>query len=367
MTEERDVDNKWNETCPAVGMGEVVLVIGRETPNKPKASNEPATDFVRLRELLGAVIVGSQKGGRIASFIARIEKATAMHFTQALRALTMYPDADVYISFSENVGIPLALLLRLKRHRPRHMMIAHRLNTRKKRLLNAVTGWSAGVDRIVVVCGSQEKYAGEYLPGASTFVKYGTDDQFYTPSNGECKDYVLSLGNECRDYQTLLSAIANTDLQLKIVASSPWSRNKDSIQEAPERVELLPRLEYDALRRVYQEAKFVVLPLHDVDYAAGLTTVMESFCMRKPLIVSGSRGILDHVSHMENAYVVQPGSVEEMQNALQKLDQDSDLREKLRAGADKAVKEFCTLDSYLGRLISEMNTMLSNRKDDRRS
>ena len=341
--------------------GEIVLAVSGPISAHRKDSSSPDTDYGMLASLLDAVVVGSpQKAGF--SLMKRFEDAAALDIRQALHIVRTYPNALAYVSFSERIGLPLALLLRMRKSPPAHMMIAHRLNTSKKRALDKLAKWHHGVDRIVTLCSAQTEYARGFLPKASVFVRQGTDDRFYRPAEVEESDYVLAVGSESRDYRTLMTALAQTDLHLKVVSSSPWCRKKAALGGASGKVEILPRLDHAALRDLYRRAKLVVVPLHDVEYAAGLNGVLEAFCMNKPLIVSASRGISDYVSHMENAYVVPAGDVNAMAAALRIVDQTELMREHLKSGAARAVQEYDNLGGYARRLEHELRVMLAVRE-----
>src|SRR5207247_2658207 len=63
---------------------------------------------------------------------------------------------DVVFSNGENVGIPLAGLLKRTRNRPRHVLIGHRLSTPKKRRLLRAT--HSCMDTIFVYAATQREY-----------------------------------------------------------------------------------------------------------------------------------------------------------------------------------------------------------------
>lgn len=338
-----------------LAVSEDVAMCGRE--------DGPARDFQRLAEITGAAVVGNS--GQTVRFlpVSRFGRAAALDISQAVHVIRAYPDADAYVSFSERIGLPLAMLLRLRRSRPAHIMIAHRLNSRAKRLLDGAVRWRRGVDRVVTLCTAQRQHAERIVPGASVFIRQGVDSRYYHPLDSEEEDYVLSVGSESRDYETLVSAILEAGLKLKILSSSPWCRKRRVMPRgSPDRVELLDRVDYGALRDLYQRARVVVVPLCDVDYAAGLNGVLEGFSVNKPIIVSNSRGIADYVSHLRNAYVVPVSDVDAMAAALGTVYSDALLREELKRGGKESVLEYANLDSYVGRLKLEIGMAIEARE-----
>lgn len=333
---------------------QVVLAVSQGvTPGL--AQDAPVRDFERLSQAMGAVLVGNESSGRI-PLLGRIENATALDFGQAMHILRTHPRADAYVSFSERVGIPLAAILALRKRRPAHVLIAHRLDTRAKQLLDSLTRWRLGVDRIITVCSAQLAYARQFVPDASQFVRAGsTDESYYRPSGAAEEGYVLAVGKENRDYETLLAAISLTSLKVKVVCASPWSRKSAPASLAQnDRVEFLPRLSYPALRELYHKARLVVLPLNDVEYAAGLNGLLEAFCAHKPVVVSASKGISDYLVHLRNAFVVPAADASAMATALDAVYADSSLREALSSGAREAVADYANLNAFTSTLQSQI-------------
>jgi len=324
----------------------------------------PKTDYLRLAELTGAQLVGNDVGRRSA-LDRRIESFTALDMRQASHILKHYPDADAYLSFSERVGIPLGMLLGRRRSRPAHIVIAHGLNSHPKRLLNAFVGWGRGVDRMIVLAASQLPFAEGFTPGRAMFLKGGvTDHEFYRPTGAADEGYVLSIGSESRDYETLLAAAEGLDVPIRILSASPWARrSKSTTRPAPANVEYLPRAGATELRDLYARARAVVVPLMDVDYAAGHNAVLEAMCMGKPLVVSGSRGIVDYVEHGVNALVVPVGDAGAMAQALNDVCRDDSLRESLGAAGRRMVDESLNPAVYVRDLMSCVSEVLRARQE----
>lgn len=352
-----------NPTAAGQSTG-VVLAISQSKTSNTSACDTPSRDFERLAEVMEAVLVDNTCHINI-PFIKRVEKSTALDFSQAISIIRAYPNAGSYVSFSERVGIPLGMLLQMKKRRPAHVMIAHRLNTKAKKLFDSIGRWHLGVDRIITLCSTQLGYAELFLPGRSIFIRAGsTDEQFYRPSDKtEEEDYILAVGSENRDYETLLAAVSGTGVKTKVVSSSPWCRKNAMINTlSSDDVEFLPRISYTALRELYHKAKMVVVPLHDVEYAAGLNGLLEAFCAHKAVVVSASRGLSDYVSHLHNSYSVPVGDTNAMACAIAALYSDASLRETLASGAKETVDNYANLQTFTAALQSEI---IKAMKEDR--
>jgi len=61
---------------------------------------------------------------------------------------------------------------------------------------------------------------------------------------------------------------------------------------APDNVHVVAELiSHEELRDLYDQAACVVVPLHNSDYAAGLTTALEALSMNVPLVMTETRGM----------------------------------------------------------------------------
>ena len=348
-------------TAPIV----VVAVSEAYEENSAHDDDAPRADFVALADSIGATIVGQRRPRGVPA--QRFEQYTALDIAQAVQIVRCYPEADTYISLSERIGIPLGMILARRKRRSAHLMIAHRLGTRAKHLLAGATGWQRGVDRMITLCSTQLRHAERLAPGRASMIKAGyIDERFYHPTDSPQEDFVLSVGSENRDYATLVNAVLRTTLKLKVLSSSPWCRKtQPSLGALSGQVEFLPRVSYADVRDLYQRARLVVVPLHDVEYAAGLSGVMEALCMHKPLIVSSSRGIADYIVDGQNACVVQPHDADGLASALRAVSEDEGLAAALRQGAAITVRDYANQTAYVKALEYEIGeAMERNRRNN---
>ncbi len=310
----------------------------------------PRVDFEEIARVLGARLCHPPV--RTGGLVARIEEKTASDLRQALSARRA--PASVYLSLSEKVGLPLALM-GARRGTP-HLLLAHNLTSERKRALQKRTGYLHRFDRVLVLCRTQEEYLrGEAgLPDEKIrFVYDKVDHRFFAPAGErtESGNYVLSVGRERRDYQTLIAAVESLNVPTTIVGSSPWSRAAADGQQqddVPPNVSLRRGLTFVALRDLYERAAVVVVPLlPGTDYAAGVNAVLEAMAMRKPLIVSDTPGIRDYLTQDENARVVPPGDPAALARAITDLLEDQAGAEMLARNARRVIDEGRNLDGYV--------------------
>jgi glycosyltransferase involved in cell wall biosynthesis len=308
------------------------------------ADDAPRSDFIEIARALGAEVSYPAPGEGL---LGRIERRTATDLRQAWAARRA--GACLYVSLSEKVGLPLALL---DRGRTPHVLCAHHLTSARKRLVQRRTGYLRRFDRVLVYSRTQEAYLrGEVClpPERVRRVYHHVDHRFFTPQNGQIGDYVLSVGREKRDYATLLEAVRPLGVPTILVASSPWSRGEESRRtDLPANVTLRRGLSYVALRDLYDRAALVVLPLQaETDYAAGSTGALEAMAMAKPLVVTGTPGIADYVEDGQTARVVPPADPPALRRAITELLEDHACARRLAAGGRCAVEQGRNLDAYV--------------------
>ena len=291
-----------------------------------------------------------------------VRKAAGRDAALALMGFLRRRQYDSIFTNGENVGIPLALLLKALRKRPGHVTIGHRLSTGKKRLFFKYLHADRQIDTIFVYAQTQRQYAQDSLgiPGEKlALIAFHADQRFYRPMPDVVVEpnKICSAGLEWRDYPTLIAAVADLpELTVKLAAASPWSKHTD---ETASRV--LPshvsarRYEYGALRDLYASSNIVVVPLYENDFQAGVTTLLEAMAMGKPVIVTRTTGQVDVVTDGENGLMVAPGDVRGLREAILRLQTDADLRERLGRNAFQWFQENATLPQWVGHIVQALH------------
>ena len=195
------------------------------------------------------------------------------------------------VTDSERAGMLYALLSRLdpRRDRPRHVMIGHRLSPPKKVLAHRLLGLRRRIDDVVVYASPQREVAIErlgYRPEHVVLTPFMVDTRFWSrgaigeASAPRARPMICAVGLEFRDYPTLVEAVRGLDVDVVIAAASPWSKRHDSSAdvELPPNVTVVKLDQYE-LRQLYAEASFVVVPLVETDFQAGITTILEAMSM----------------------------------------------------------------------------------------
>lgn len=270
---------------------------------------------------------------------------------------------DTIFTNGENVGIPLALLLKAARKRPGHVTIGHKPSTGKKRLFfQNLAAWRQ-METLFVYATTQYDFAKDVLKIPQERLKlfhFHADNRFYRPMPEIPVDplQISAAGLEWRDYPTLIEAVRDMpDLKVKLAAASPWSKhtNETADRTLPPNVDAR-RYEYNDLRTLYASSSFVVVPLYENDFQAGITTMLEAMAMGKAIIVTQTTGQTDVIIDGENGLTVAPGDVAGWKNAISRLRNDSELRERLGRNARLWVEKNAGLDRWVADIATALAT-----------
>jgi glycosyltransferase involved in cell wall biosynthesis len=304
-------------------------------------------------------LLASHVGGRIqypgggARTVRRIERSVRLDVSQAIRARRSR--ASVYVSFSERVGIPLATLAPASPH----LLIAHLLTSKQKLWAQRLSGYLGRIDRTLVFSRAQERHLREHV-GLSAdqveFVSDKVDSRFFTPGEmGRTGDYVLSVGREQRDYQTLLEALRPSGIPCVIVPGSMWSHRDLPPLELSDRIEIREGLSYVALRELYRHARLVVVPvLPEVDYAAGVNGILEGMSCGKPVVASDTPGLQSYVRDGVDGRNVKPGDPVMLRAVIEELWDEATQRDQLGRAARETVERERTIEQFATRVATQM-------------
>jgi glycosyltransferase involved in cell wall biosynthesis len=247
----------------------------------------PCRDYLDLAVALDADVLDA---GMVGNGAGKLARQSALLAWIAAQTAGRY---DVIFTDNERIGAFLGILLRHRKTRPAHVMLGHHLTPWKKRpSLFLARG---GIDRLIVHSAAQRRVACERLGFDADRVEvlpYQVDTHFWRPLGLPPEELVCTAGLECRDYSTLLQAAGSLPAQVRIAAASHWSRKRSRIdhEALPPNVDVRPYA-YPELRQLYDRSRFVVAPLVETDFQAGITLILEAMAMAKAVIVSATRGL----------------------------------------------------------------------------
>ena len=377
----------------------VLLVISAQPPETlaeaVAAGREPRRDYQALQAALGADLLcpADARRTRLGRLLARAAGVRPALAWVAFRRRRAY---DVIYTDGENVGLPLALLLKLRGLRPgapRHVMLTHYLSTRPKRVLFRL-GAGSHIDALIVHSSAQRQLALRELRMPAervALLPYFADAAFWRPSASSGHDrkspkeetpLICAVGLEFRDYDTLVRAARGLEAEIRIAAASHWSHHSAfaGASALPPHISV-QSYSYLPLRDLYAAARFVVVPLQEVDNQAGITVILEAMAMGKAVIVSATRGQTDVVrdrrnggrgrvarewwpgfvdapevaptlSQLPTGFYVTPGDPDELRRAMRYLLDHPDLADDLGRNGRHVIEAIFTLDAFAARFAA---------------
>ncbi len=136
-----------------------------------------------------------------------------------------------------------------------------------------------------------------------------------------------------------------------IAAASPWSKRPDTTagRELPGNVTVKRFSQYE-LRRLYRDSRFLVMPLFDVNFQAGVTAILEAMSMGRAVICSSTPGQTDVVIEGVTGLYVRPGDPFALCGAIERLLAQPEEAERMGQAGRRLVEREMSLDLYIDRL-----------------
>jgi glycosyltransferase involved in cell wall biosynthesis len=297
----------------------------------------------------------------------------------------------VVLTDGEHIGIPLAVMMKAAGLNMPHVTIGHRISSSKKRPLFRWLKAHSHIDRIALHASRQREIGVDELgiPAEQlALVPWQADPDFWRPLPVPEERLICSAGLEYRDYPVLMQAVDGLDVQVVIGASSHWSRRRNTTEDAavPPNVQVAA-FDFLALRDLYARSAMVVVPLDDVDFQAGITTILEAMSMGKAVIVTATSGQTDMVLDRRgpnreagaqpvsllrqlaeqagidlepNGIYVPPGNPEALRRAIVYLLDHPEERAQLGRAGRRAVESLLTVDHFAERISELVYQALDN-------
>lgn len=299
-----------------------------------------------------------------------------------LRALETVLRSDVYLALltalkkrrykviftmSERAGIPFAAMNQILPDRKCLISMFQSWSYRQEFIIKHLQLYK-GMDFILVHCQSMKEKLRELGAPAEQIrvMPYGIDHHFYSPRIDEVRvpGLVLSLGEvRSRDYDLLFKSVVNLPVALNVLASGTWyareKRNRIK-SKPPENVQIRRGVSASELRILYSRCQFVVLPIKQLVYSAGVTAALEAMAMCRAVIVSDTPGLRDFVIDGENGLVVEPGNPAAMRAAIEYLLANPEEARRLGENGRQFVEEKANVQIYVASMKNILLEALAN-------
>jgi glycosyltransferase involved in cell wall biosynthesis len=324
----------------------------------------PRADYYELAAAFGADLIDYAEAQRSAGWFGRLlGRVGGPDLTLAWACFKRRHHYRTIFTDGEQIGVPLAWLnkfLGAGRHGPRHLMIVHILSVKKKMLFFDRFGIQSHIDRFLVYSTWQKRFIEsrwQVAPERVLFTPFMVDTRFFAPDqvtpNPGARPLICSVGLEARDYPTLLTAVRGLEASVTIAAASPWSKRSDSTrdQAIPENVAVRRFSQLD-LRQLYADSRFMVMPLHNVEFQAGVTAILEAMAMGRAVICTRTPGQTDVIIDGETGLYVAPGDPSALRAAIERLLANPGEAERMGQAGRRLVEQSMSLDRYVERLRS---------------
>ncbi len=299
------------------------------------AGQRPRTDYVELASALGGDVMDMEYMTERASPAARaVARSGKVVHAQVVEAFVRRNRFRHIVARADRLGLPLALLLKLARARRDLVLISVWLSRPKKAVFLSHLKVHSHLQAIVNYSSTQMEIAARKLrvpQNKLVHLLHPVDERFWVPRPPASDPLLCSVGVEARDYPTLLEALRGLDVRAELAVGTtvfgtgnvaddlaPYL-TRVTAAAPPPNVVLRRQLSHLELRELYTRSRFVVLPLHDVEFDAGVTVIAEAMAMGKAVVVSRTRGQVDLVRHGETGLYVPPGDPRALRAAIEHL------------------------------------------------
>jgi glycosyltransferase involved in cell wall biosynthesis len=360
--------------------------IERHSP-KGKLGPRRRTDFAELESALDAEVL-DWSAVRASRLGRAIERTTNWYVAAAVLAFLRRREFDLVWCMSEQEGSLLALLFKATRTSTALMMVSVVPTSRSMWLMLRVLRVHTHITQLFLtstfVLDTLRSCWG-VPPERLSLLPYQVDVDFFserwTTVEAPETPYILGVGRESRDYETLIAAVRGLPVDLVIAADSHWAaRHADKWRyDLPPNVTVTSE-DYPGLRDLYAGCAFVVVPLCETDVQNGITAIQEAMAMSKAVVVSRTRGQGDlvaddqviqrngtgrsttgyfayyfapneHDLHGPTGIYVEPGNVASMRTAIERLLDDPKLADDLGARGRAVCEAVVSLDLFIERVL----------------
>jgi glycosyltransferase involved in cell wall biosynthesis len=332
----------------------IILISPGITPNDP--AKEEADERSRgslFEKVLNTVMVDEQYLSKTSRWRKWIYRILPVSFSQVMETFIIKKRYDVVISWSDMNGLLFALVLKLTRSKFPHVSMMYWPSKPKKAfLLKHVHPY---ITTLCLWTTTHRKTVVERLgvpPEKIVMVPHLVDQKFFRPMPRET-DTICAVGQEMRDYLTLIEAMRGLDINCHIAAGlSPGSKMHETVKvvyskglSMPPNVTAAP-LSQVQLRDLYARSRFVVVPLLPTDSDNGSLVITEAMAMGKAVICSLTEGQRDVIVEGKTGIYVPQGDPKALREAIVHLWTHPEIAEQMGREGRKRIEEKFTLDNF---------------------
>lgn len=271
--------------------------------------------------------------------------------------------ASAIVATTNSFGVGAAILKRLGYLKPELLFLPMGL---VRRPMSAWLAWwyrwILSGTRVLSISRGEQEFLSRAL-GARVPVHYlpfGVDERFWQPGEHGDDGYVLSIGNDqSRDYAALVAAWRREDPPLRIVTSLPVPAASANVEiiRGDWRTQILSDEE---IRRLYQRARFVVLPIRETLQPSGQSACLQAMACGKAVVFSDIEGLWDRQLMVDGdtLLLTRPGDPADLRRAIDSLLASPALAARLGQNARRVIVEHLNVRMMAARLATYAGTHL---------
>jgi glycosyltransferase involved in cell wall biosynthesis len=212
------------------------------------------------------------------------------------------------------------------------------------------------VDRFIVHSNRERENLSQWLElplSRFEFVPLQRGKITITETEETSNPFLLAMGSAQRDYPTLFKAVEKLGLRTIVVAGNHALAGLT----IPDHVEVRSGLTMNECLQLAQQARISVVPLLDSQTAAGQVTIIEAMWMSRPVVATRCIGSEDYIKDGETGFLVEPHSVDDLVQAIEKLWNNLELRNSIgKQAGDYSSKHFSdeAAGAALGRILDDV-------------
>ncbi|MEJ2711179.1 MAG: glycosyltransferase family 4 protein [Anaerolineales bacterium] len=367
----------------------IALVLGGSLNPERRAAalkgEKPRVDVMEMEARFDAQLFDYEWFTRTAEQdrFGRLLLSIARHFGRwsellTLRAVWQLRHYEVIYVTGEDIGLPLAFLLRLfGLRRPKLIVrmeqpIFGRNELRRSLFRAHLRSSLPRIQAILCRTEAHVSYLQHNFDFSKTEVFFSpetTDTTFFDPAlppvalqslKSIPHPFIVSAGLEMRDYETLISAVEGLPVTALICAGSPWAKIQYRPSNSlPDNV-LVRSFSQLEMRELYRAAAFVVLPIKPTQRACGMNVILEAWSMGRAVIASRTEGLVSYIQDQTTGCFVTPGDVGELRSAILHLLADPAEAQCLGENGYQRVRRELYLERYLETVAGTIERVSGN-------
>ncbi len=311
-------------------------------------------DGLSIHDTIGGTILNDHLLAAVPGLRGKIVRRLPYYLAQLIELRVRAKHYDAVLTWSDRHAILIGAVMRFWRRRPAHVAILLWPSKPKKAIPLRLA--HRGIDRLIAWAPQQRKFVETKLGiSRERFVEVQppVDTRFWRPMDA-AGDMICSVGQEMRDYGTLVEALRGLEIRCHIAAgtncfnkaSDKWGGTTAGGQVLPPGVTVGPK-SYAELRELYARSRFIVVPLLPSDMDNGFTTICEAFAMGKPVICTRTAGqsgtiLQDGV----NCLRVPPFDAGALRDMINELWSDPERCRRLGAAGRRVVENRHSLEQF---------------------